>query len=46
MRREVPLAYIGSLKSAYVGASAIDEERGSTPNDRDSRENPIKNTYL
>ena len=28
MRREVPLAYIGSLKSAYIVVSKIDE--GST----------------
>lgn len=29
MRREVPLAYIGSLESVYVVASKIDEAEGS-----------------
>ena len=42
MRREVPFAYIGSLKSAYVGASTIDEARGSRTNDQASKEKKKK----
>jgi len=45
IRREVPLAYIGSFKSAYVGASTIDEARGSRAKNQDIKQNPVSGRY-